>query len=150
MAAAFFNFIIALVGLAIIVAMIFLALDRIARDGFLRQISKIAIGGCAVLILLIDVRGIFFGGGGAGTISPSALIEFAIGVIILIAVFFLLDWALTLWTYVTPWIEIINYVLSVLMIILILVLAEQALFGGGLGIVPANTFQSSQHNGLQR
>lgn len=81
MASAFFSFLIAFVGLAIIVSMIFLALDRIAKDAFLKQIGKIAIGGCAVLVLLIDLKAVFFGGG-AGSISPVALIEFAIGVII--------------------------------------------------------------------
>lgn len=33
------------------------------------------------------------------------------------------------------------------MLVILLVLAEQALFGGGLGIIPASTFQ---HSGLQR
>jgi hypothetical protein len=142
MPGAFFNFLIALVGLALIVGMIFLALDRIAKDDFLKRIGKIAVGGCAVLILLIDVRGVFFGGGGAGVITPSALIEFAIGVIILIAVFYLLDMAVTMW--VPQWAGVINYVLSVLMLVLLLVLAEQALFGGGLGIIPSSTFSGTR------
>jgi hypothetical protein len=145
MAAAFFSFLIAFVGLAIIVSMIFLALDRIAKDVFLKQIGKIAIGGCAVLVLLLDLKAVFFGGG-TGSISPAALIEFAIGVIILIAVFFLIDWAIGRW--LSRWSNPINYILSVLMLVILLVLAEQALFGGGLGVIPASTFQ--QHTGLQR
>jgi hypothetical protein len=144
MAGAFLNFVIAVVGLAIIVGMIFLALDRIAKDDFLKQIGKIAVGGCAVLILLLDLRATFFGGGAgaAGIISPVALIEFAIGVIVLIAVFFLLDMAVA--KFLPQWASIINYVLSVLMLILLLVLAEQALFGGGLGLIPSGNFRPSR------
>jgi len=134
MAGAFINFLIAVVGLAIIVGMIFLALDRIAKDAFLKQIGKIAVGGCAVLILLIDLRATFLGGGTAGVISPSALIEFAIGVIVLIAAFYLIDMAVAAW--LPQWAAVINYILSVLMLVLLLVLAEQALFGGGLGFIP--------------
>jgi len=33
--------------LAVIVGMIFLALDKVARDDFLKKIGKIAVGGCA-------------------------------------------------------------------------------------------------------
>lgn len=139
MGGAFINFLIAIVGLAIIVGMIFLALDRIAKDDFLKQIGKIAVGGCAVIILLLDLKATFFGGGGAGSISPMALIEFAIGVIVLIAVFFLIDMAVAKW--LPQWASVINYVLSVLMLILLLVLAEQALFGGGLGIVSGQNFR---------
>lgn len=138
MAGAFLNFLIAIVGLAIIVGMIFLALDRIAKDEFLKKIGKIAVGGCAVIILLLDLRATFFGGGAAGSITPVALIEFAIGVIVLIAVFYLLDLAVATW--LPQWASIINYVLSVLMLILLLVLAEQALFGGGLGVIPNQAF----------
>ncbi len=139
MAAAFINFLIAVVGLAIIVGMIFLALDRIAKDAFLKQIGKIAVGGCAVLILLIDLRAVFVGGGAGAGIAPAALIEFAIGVIVLIAIFYLIDMAVTAW--LPQWSGVINYVLSVLMLILLLVLAEKALFGGGLGVIPASTFR---------
>jgi hypothetical protein len=134
MAGAFFNFLVALVGLAIIVGMIFLALDRIAKDAFLKQIGKIAVGGCAVLVLLLDLRAVFVGGGGAtGAIAPVAIIEFAIGVIVLIAIFYLIDMAVAAW--LPMWAGPINYVLSVLMLVLLLVLAEQALFGGGLGFI---------------
>jgi hypothetical protein len=139
MASAFFTFLIALVGLLIIVGMIFVALDRIAKDAFLKQIGKLAIGGCAVLVLLVDLKAVFFGGGGAASISPIALIEFAIGVIILIAVFFLIDWAVGVW--LPRWALPVNYVLSVMMLVILLVLAEQALFGGGLGLIPAGNFR---------
>lgn len=143
MAAAFMNFLIILVGLCIIVGMIFLALDKVARDEFLKKIGKIAVGGCAVLVLLYSLKGTFFGGGSAG-IAPVALIEFAIGVIVLIAVFYLLDLAVARW--LPEWADTINYVLSILMLVILLVLAERALFGGGLGLVSdARTFP-----GLQR
>jgi len=139
MAAAFFNFLIVLVGLCIIVGMIFLALDKIAKDEFLKKIGKLAVGGCAVLVLLISVKNTFFGGGAGSGIAPVAIIEFAIGVIILIAVFFLLDLAVARW--LPEYANIINYVLSVLMLVILLFLAQQALFGGGLGMISnAGTF----------
>jgi hypothetical protein len=142
MASAFFSFVIALFGLAIVVAMIFLALDRIAKDAFLVKMGKLAVGGCAVLMLLLDAKATFFGGGGGNIITPVALIEFAIGVIILIGIFFLIDWAVTLW--LSPWATPINYVLSILMLVLILFLAEQALVGGGLGFISGSTFPATR------
>lgn len=141
MALAFINFLIAIVGLLLVVGMIFMALDRVTKDAFLKQIGKFAVGGCALLIVLLDVRATFFGGGAAGAISPIALIEFAIGVIVLIAVFYLLDLAVAKW--LPAWAGIINYILSVLMLVILLVLAEQALLGGGLGMFSTSTFQSS-------
>ena len=144
MASAFFSFLIVLVGLVIIVGMIFLALDRIAKDEFLKKIGKLAVGGCALLVLLIDVKSVFFGGGGGGGgITPVALIEFAIGVIVLIVIFGLLDMAITWWA--SPYSGVINYVLAGLMLILLLVLAEQVLFGGGLGLISnSSTFPRTQ------
>lgn len=139
MGSAFLNFVITLVGLAIVVGMIFLALDRVTRDDFLKKIGKIAVGGSAVLVLLFALRGAFFGGGaGASAISPVALIEFAIGVIVLIGIFVLVDMAVTAW--LAPYAGPINYVLSILMLVLLLVLAEKALFGGGLGLISGQTF----------
>ena len=133
MAPAFFNFLIAMFALAVIVGMIFLALDKVARDDFLKKIGKIAVGGCAVLVLLIDAKATFFGGGGGGTIAPVSLLEFAIGVIILIGVFYLLDLAVNRWA--KDYANIVNYVLSILMLVILLWLAEVALFGGGLGLI---------------
>jgi hypothetical protein len=137
MASAFISFLITFVGLAIIVGMIFIALDRIAKDEFMKRIGKIAVGGCAVLILLIGLHGVFFGGG-AEAISPKALIEFAIGVIVLIVVFYLIDMAVTMW--LAAWAGPVNYVLCALMLIILLVLAGQALFGGGLGLISSAGF----------
>ncbi len=139
MASAFFTFIIVLVGLLIIVGMIFLALDKIAKDEFLKKIGKIAVGGAAVLVLLIQLKATFFGGGGGGGIAPSALIEFTIGVIILIVLFLLIEMAVNY--FIPQWAAIANMVLTALMLVLLLVIAEQALFGGGLGMISKGTFQ---------
>ncbi len=146
MAAAFFSFLITLVGLVIIVGMIFLALDRIAKDEFLKKIGKLAVGGCAFLVLLFSARATFFGGGGAGAVSPVAIIEFAIGVIILVAMFYLLDLAVDRWA--KDYAVVLNYVLSIVMLVILLYLAEQALFGGGLGLM--TTTGASHFPGLAK
>lgn len=139
MGSALISFLITFVGLAIIVGMIFIALDYIAKDDFMKRIGKIAVGGCAILVLLIALRGVFFGGGAAGGIAPMALIEFAIGVIVLIVIFYLINMAVDMW--LAQWAGPINYVLCALMLIILLVLAGQALFGGGLGLISsASTF----------
>jgi AGZA family xanthine/uracil permease-like MFS transporter len=58
---------------------------------------------------------------------------FIIGVIILIGVFYLLDLAVNRWA--KDYANIVNYVLSILMLVILLWLAEVALFGGGLGLI---------------
>jgi hypothetical protein len=134
MASGFMAFLIVLVGLCIIVGMIFIALDYIARDEFLKKMGKLAVGGCAVLVLLYQLKALFFGGGGGGGISPVAMIEFAIGVIVLVVVFYLVN--LVIGRFLSePFLTPVNYVICALMLIILLVLAEQALFGGGLGLI---------------
>jgi hypothetical protein len=74
----------------------------------------------------------------AVNLPPGGIIEFAIGVIILYAVLALCDWALDY--FQVPFADSIKFILTVVALIVILVLAEQALIGGGLGMINIGAF----------
>lgn len=128
------DFLIACVGLCLVVGIIFLALDFIAPDERFKQIGRWAIGGVALIAFLVAIKGVLFGGGGAIGVTPIGLIEFAIGLIVLMVVLFIIY-------YVVDWLAPgnlavpIKYVIGAIALIVILVLAERVLFGGGLALM---------------
>lgn len=135
------DFLISIVGLCIIVYLIFLALDFIAPDEKFKQIARYAVGGAALLIFLVAIKAVLFGGGGAGIgASPIGVIEFAIGLIVVMVVLYLIYMVVD---YIAPepFKVPVKYVIGAIALIAILVLAERVLMGGGLGMVPAS-FQS--------
>lgn len=125
------DFLIVIVGLAIIVGMIFAALEFISPDARFKMIARYAVGGAALLAFLVAIKGVLFGGGGAGiAITPIGVIEFAIGIIVILVVIYLIYWALD---YFAPGLGLlvpIKYVIGAIALIAILVVAEQVLFGG--------------------
>lgn len=134
---ALMDFLIAVVGLCIIVYLIFLALDFIAPDERFKLIARYAVGGTALLVFLVAIKGVLFGGGGGMAITPVAIIEFAIGLIVVMVVLYIIYMVIDFMApgnLALP----IKYVIGALALIAILVVAERALFGGGLGIVPSN------------
>ena len=80
------DFLIAVVGLCIIVGLIFLALEKIAPDEWFKKIGRYAVGGAALLAFLVAIKGVLFGGGGLMVASPIAVLECAIGIIVLVVV----------------------------------------------------------------
>jgi hypothetical protein len=125
------DFLIAIVGLCLIVGLIFIALDKIAPDEQFKRIGRYAVGGVALIMFLLAIKGVLFGGGGALGVTPVGLIEFAIGLVVLMVVLFLIYYAvdfLAPGNFTMP----IKYVIGALALIALLVLAEQALTGGGL------------------
>lgn len=141
-------FIVELVGLVIIGAIIFAALDYMDVDGRFKNIAKLAIGGVLVLALLAAIGGVLGFGGGGAIITPGALIQFAITVIVLLVVW----WIICSW--VLPWIaswfpplaglmEGIKFIVSAIMLIVLLYAAAALLFGGQLGI--SSPFQFGEH-----
>lgn len=135
---ALMDFLIAIVGLCIIVYLIFMALDKISPDESFKGIARYAVGGAALLIFLVAIKGVLFGGGGALAISPVGVIEFAIGMIVVMVVIYLIYMVIDRLApaeLVVP----VKYVIGALALIAILVVAERALFGGGLGFISGQT-----------
>jgi len=137
------DFIIAIVGLGILVGLIWIALDKIAGfDPFFVQIGRYAVGGAALIILLLAVKAVLFGGGGGIAVTPGGILEFGIGLVVVCLVVYLL-FMLVDNIAPDPWKAAIRYVIGALALIAILVVAERVLVGGGFGFVP-QTFRLSR------
>ena len=138
---ALMDFLIAVVGLCIIMYLIFLALDYIAPDERFKQIGRYAVGGAALLVFLVAIKGVLFGGGGGMAVSPVGVIEFAIGLIVVIVVLYIIYMVIDFLAPGNLAIPI-KYVIGALALIAILVIAERVLFGGGVGLMAGpNTFR---------
>lgn len=135
------DFLIAVVGLCIIVYLIYLALDFIAPDERFKIIGRYAVGGVALLAFLVAIKGVLFGGGGGGMgMSPVGIIEFAIGLIVVMVVLYIIYMVVD---FMAPAFAVqIKYVIGAIALIAILIIAERALFGGGVGFISGGTFQS--------
>jgi hypothetical protein len=133
-----FNFFIILVELCVIGAMIFAALEFIATDPRFKQIAKIAVGGVLVVLFLFAVRAVFVGGSGGMNLTPLGFLYFAIGVILALLVWYVIDamlgWIAANWfTPMAPALGIIRFVIAGLMLVVILLIAANVLFGASLG-----------------
>ncbi len=130
------DFLIAVVGLGLIVGLFYFAIDFIAPDERFRKIGRWAIGGVALLAFLIAIKGVLFGGAGVGLgISPYGLIEFAIGLLVIMVVLYLVYLAVDFFAP-EPFKVPVKYVIGAIALIALLVVAGRALFGGGLGLMP--------------
>ena len=132
---ALMDFLIAVVGLCIVIYLIFLALDFIAPDERFKQVGRYAVGGAALLVFLVAIKGVLFGGGsGVGlTVAPVGVIEFAIGLIVVMVVLFIIYMAIDRMAPAELAVPV-KYVIGAIALIAILILAERVLFGGGLGL----------------
>jgi len=131
---ALMDFLIAVVGLVLVVGLVFLAIDYLAPDERFKKIARWAVGGVALIVFLVAIKGVLFGGG-AGTMgfSPNGLIEFAIGLLVVLVVVFIIYAVVD---FLAPAFAMqIKYVIGAIALIAILVVAQRALFGGGLGIL---------------
>jgi hypothetical protein len=129
------DFLIEIIGLLIVGTMIFLAIDFISTDERFKKIGKLAVGGVLLLLFLIAVKGVLFGGGGTA-ISVAGLISFAIGVIVVLVVWFIITRVLGIflgYMGLTGSGDIIQFVIGALVLIVILILAANMLLGGGSG-----------------
>lgn len=136
---ALMDFLIAVIGLCLIIYLIFMALDFIAPDERFKMIAKYAIGGVALIAFLVAIKGVLFGGGGGNIgMTPVNLIEFAIGLIVLMVVLFIVYYVID-FLAPAPFVVPIKYVVGAIALIVLLVIAEKALFGGGIGIMQLGT-----------
>lgn len=140
---ALMDFLIAVVGLILVVGLIFLAIDYLAPDERFKKIARWAVGGVALIVFLVAIRGVLFGGGpGMGAFSPNGLIEFAIGLIVVLVVVFIIYAVID---FLAPtFAPQIKYVVGAIALVAILVVAQRALFGGGLGVLPGGKRAESQ------
>jgi hypothetical protein len=144
------NFLINVVGLIIVVALILVALDILGAmfNAAVKQIARYAILGAALLAFLIYVAGLLGAGGGALLhVTPASIIEFAIGLIVLVILLKIIEAVVRWLSPDATVLEIINTVVGGIAIIVILVLAEKALFGGGLGVINFDLGKLNQKQG---
>lgn len=137
---ALMDFLIAVVGLCIVIYMIFRAVEKLAPDDSSKDIARYAVGGAALLVFLLAIKGVLFGGGGGIVVTASGVIKFAIGLIVVMVVLFIIYLAID---RIAP-AELavpVKYVLGAIALIAILILAQQVLFGGGLALTGQNTFR---------
>lgn len=128
------NLVVTLVGLAIIVGLIFAAMEFRPLPEPYRRFARLAVGGAAALIVLVAFGAVFGMAGGVELrVTPGSIIEFAIGVILLYLVLWLADAAMDY--FGVPFRDAIKFFLTIVALVVILVLAEQAIMGGGLGFI---------------
>lgn len=146
---ALFDFLIAIVGLCIMVGLFFLAIDRIAQDDFFKKVARYAVGGAALIVFLLAVKGVLFGGGGGLAVTPVGVIEFAIGLIVVVVVLAIIYFGIDRFGAAIASAEVIGIVkmvIAALALIAILVLASRVLFGGGAGFIGSLTRHSELYH----
>ena len=128
------QFLIVCVELILIGAMIFLGIDFVivAQDAF-KRIAKLAVGGALLLYFLFAVGAVLGLGGGtaAAALSPTALLKLAIGIIVLFVVVYIINLVVDWWAP-APVKEIIKIVVGAIAIVIMLIIAADALSGGSL------------------
>ncbi len=139
---ALFDFIISIIALIGAGFLVFLAIDFIAPpDERFRKIAKVAVGVGFLIIFLLAVKSVFFGGGGGNAITPAGLLEFAISVLILMAVVYIINLVVGFFAgeIGAPIVTAIQYVVGVIALVVILYAAEKVILGGGLGMINFGT-----------
>jgi len=128
------DFLISVILLLATGAIFFLVIDRIAPDPMLNKIGKIAVGVVLLIVFLLAIKAVLFGGAGALHLAPSGFIWFCIGVIVILIVLVIIDYILT-WIAAqmgagAPIVEIVKYVIFGVALIALLVVADKTLMGG--------------------
>ena len=138
MGSALIDFLITLIGLVFIGAIIFMAIDFISTDDRFKKIGKFAVGGILVILFLLAIKGVLFGGGAAAILSPLGMVYFAISVIVILVVWFIINWFLGwvggFFPPIGQFMDVIKFVVGALVLIAILIAAADLLLGGGSGM----------------
>ncbi len=127
---ALFDFLIAIVVLGGAVLLFMTAIDGISPNALFTKIAKTAIGIAALVAFLFAIKGVFFGGGGAMIASPLGIIYFAIGIMVVLVVLYLVKLVLG-WFCPAQFTEPVLFVIGAVALIALLALAATTLFGGG-------------------
>lgn len=128
---ALFDFGITIIVLVAVVALFFVALDKLATDETLNKIAKIAVGVVALVIALLALKGVLFGGAGAAILNYAGLIPFAIGLIVLLVVMYIVMLAIDYFAgALGTWVQIAKFLVAAIAVIALLVLADKTLLQG--------------------
>lgn len=127
-----FDFVITLIVLIAAGVMFFLVIDRAAPDSTMNRVAKIAVGVVFAVLILLMIKGLLFGGAGAAALSAGSLIGFAIGIIIILVVLYILDIAIG---FIASLIgeqlaQIVKVVVFAIILIALLVLVDKTMMGG--------------------
>jgi hypothetical protein len=124
-----FGLIIGVILLVAIVAIFFLTIQKIVGDPLLQQIGKIVVGVIALIAVLGALWTALFGGASAGmpNLTGQALITFAVGLLVIIAVVYILNMLIDFFGFMP---EPLKYLLSIVALIAVICVAGAALFGG--------------------
>jgi len=103
-------------------------------DPTLNKIGKIAVGVVLLIVFLLAIQSVLFGGGASAHLEPSGFIWFCISVIAILVVMFIiaavLDWLAANMGLGAPIVAIVKYVIFAVALIALLVAADQTLMGG--------------------
>ena len=131
------GFIISLIVLFAVGAIFFLTIDRVAKDPFLAKIAKIVIGCLILIAFVLAVAGVLGFGGPGLAASPESIVIFAVGVLVLIVVLYIVDLFLN---WLGPnmglgagIVEAIRFVITVVALIALILIAGDALLGADIG-----------------
>jgi hypothetical protein len=111
--------------------MFFLVVDKAAPDPTMNRVAKIAVGTVFAVAIILAIRDALFGGGG-GAIGLGSIIQFAIGIIVILVVLYLLDIVIGFIASMigTQLAEIVRVVVFAIILIALLVLVDRTLMGG--------------------
>lgn len=128
---ALFDFVITLIVLFATGTMFFIVIDKAAPDATMNRVAKIAVGTVFAIIILIAVKGLLFGGS-VLALSAAGIIKFAIGIIVILVLLYMLDAAIGM---IASWVgepiaNLIKVLIFALILIALLVLVDQTLMGG--------------------
>ena len=122
--------IVGIIILCAVVAIFFLTIEKIVGDPLLQKIGKICIGAIALVFVIVAAWGALVGGGAGGLrVTGMSLITFAVGLLVTIAVVYILNMAIDWFGFMVTELQ---YILSIVALIAILLAAGTALFGGNV------------------
>jgi hypothetical protein len=133
------GFLITLIVLFAIGFIFFLAIDKVVKDAFLAKIAKVVIGCLILIAFILAVAGVLGFGGGV-TATPASIITFAVGVLVLVVVLYLVElflgWLAANMGIGATIVDAIRFVITVVALIALILVAGSALIGGGSGYLP--------------
>jgi hypothetical protein len=85
------------------------------------------------VVILLAIKAVLFGSGGAA-LTAGGIIGFAVGIIVLLVVLYIIDillgWLATNMGMAAPILDIVRYLVFAIALIALLVLADRSFFGG--------------------
>jgi hypothetical protein len=130
------GFLVSIIVLFGVGAIFFKTVDGVAKNPLLATIAKIAIGCLILVVFVLAVAGVLGFGGGGASVSPWGVIVFAVGVLVLLVVMYVIDlflnWLAPQMGLAAPVVEAIRFIISVIAVIALLLVAGVALLSGSV------------------